>query len=70
MPYSAISHTSERNKLSEKNCFPNLRLIPSHKKQIKQNAVKHQYDNKVRFLQFSAYKTNQEISVNCLVMLS
>ena len=33
---------------------------------MKQNSVKHQYYNKVTFLQFSAYKTNQQTSV-CLL---
>ena len=31
----------------------------------KANSVKHQYYNKVTFLQFSAYKTNQQTSI-CL----
>ena len=37
-----------------KRIFPNLHLITSHKKQMKQTSVKHQYYNKVTFLQFSA----------------
>jgi len=30
---------------------------------MKQNSVKHQYYNKVMFIQFTAYKTNQHTSI-------
>ena len=30
--------------------FPNLHLITSHKKQMKRNAVKHQYYNKLMYI--------------------
>ena len=60
MPYSAIRHTGECTKHSE-NIFSNLHLITSHKNQMKLRSVKHQYYNKVIFLQLSAYKTNKPL---------
>ena len=70
MPYSAISHTSERNKHSEKifSQFAFAVCITSRENRQKQNnkkqnSVKHQDYNKVTFLQFSAYKTNQQTSI-------
>ena len=70
MPYSAISHTSEHNKHSEKifsqfafNYKSWKQAKTKQNKNKKQNFVKHQDYNKVTFLQFSAYKTNQQTSV-------
>jgi len=67
MPYSAISHTSERNKHSEKifSQFAFAVCITSRENRQKQNnkkqnSVKHQDYNKVTFLQFSAYKANNK----------